>query len=551
MPQVRKNQIILLPQQDYWKWVDAVREYVARFGASVTPSPEKALDFHKPSQVISVVSVPDGYLQHGNVVAWLKRQSPDVALDVLAVQTPDRLRQTLARRVAGGSQFGETPVDRQSQTAFSLLWPTDYPIKTQGFGENPNLYRRWSLPGHEGIDFKAPTNTKVYACADGEVYLIHDGSGNHPYGIHVRIVHQGGYRTIYGHLNQALVHTGQVVKAGEVIGLADSTGNSAGSHLHLTLKKDGATAAGLTPYPYDIIDPTPFLIPVSGRQPAGPASGTWPYTHCRVGLVGRVDGPMQESDWEVARIARIEAVALTTAAMSADVEAAYAVNPSMLVLGRLAVSVQSRVLQPADFVRMVEYSARRLYDCGVRYFEIHNEPNLMPEGYGATWRSGREFGEWFLQVVGMLRPEFPGAQFGWPGLSPGPAVDGMRLDYHSFLEDAWNEVGQADWIGCHCYWHDEASMLSTEGGLGYQLYREEWPEKLLLITEFSNPAAGVDPGKKGKQYLDYYAYLRNQPGIGAAFAFAASASANHSCETWRSEDGRLLPIASIVGARSF
>jgi hypothetical protein len=260
---------------------------------------------------------------------------------------------------------------------------------------------------------------------------------------------------------------------------------------------------------------------------------------------------MQEADWEVVRIARIEALGLTTAAMPVDVEGARAVTPSMFVLGRLTVSVQGRVPQPADFVRLVEYSARRLYDCGVRYFEIHNEPNLMPEGYGTSWRGGREFGEWFLHVVGMLRPGFPGAQFGWPGLSPGPTVEGMRLDHRSFLEDARNEIRQADWIGCHCYWQDEASMLSEEGGLGYLVYRRLWPDKLLLITEFSNTASGADGSAKGNQYLKYYEYLRNQPGIGAAFAFGASASSRHPSEVWRSEDGRLLPIAGIVGTRLF
>lgn len=550
MPQDRKHQIFLLPQHDYWKWVDAVRDYVVRFGASVTATPENALAFHRPEQVISVVSIPGGYPRYGNVVDWLRRQAPDVSLDVLAVQTPDQLHQALSERVARGSQFGGTSIDGQSRTEFSLLWPTDYQVTTQGFGDNPNLYRRWNLPGHEGVDFKAPTNSQVYACADGEVYLVHDGSGGHPYGIHIRIVHQEGYRTVYGHLNQALVHTGQFVRAGEVIGLADSTGNSAGSHLHLTLKKDGATAAGLTPYPYDIIDPTPFLIPVSGRQPSAATPDTWPYAHCLVGLVGRAGGPMQEADWEVVRTARVEALALTTAATPADVMSARAVNPSMLILGRLAVSVQSRALQPAEFVHLVGYSARRLYDCGVRYFEVHNEPNLMPEGYGAGWRSGREFGEWFLQVVGMMRPEFPEARFGWPGLSPGPTVEGMRLDYRLFLEDARSEIRQADWIGCHCYWQDDAGMLSVDGGLGYQLYRAQWPDKLLLITEFSNTAAEVDGQAKGAQYLKYYSHVRSQPGIGAAFAFVAS-SANHPGEAWRSEQGHLLPIAGIVGARAF
>jgi hypothetical protein len=62
---------------------------------------------------------------------------------------------------------------------------------------------------------------------------------------------------------------GDAVTAGALIGLADNTGNSRGDHLHLTLKKTGATARGETVfidargqrmvYPRDILNPRPFL----------------------------------------------------------------------------------------------------------------------------------------------------------------------------------------------------------------------------------------------------------------------------------------------------
>jgi hypothetical protein len=82
---------------------------------------------------------------------------------------------------------------------------------------------------------------------------------DHNYGIHVRVAHAAGYETIYAHLQSLAVQEGQEVQAGQLLGLADSTGNSLGDHLHLTLKHHGETFDG---YPGSIIDPTPFLVPL-------------------------------------------------------------------------------------------------------------------------------------------------------------------------------------------------------------------------------------------------------------------------------------------------
>ena len=550
-----KYHIILLPRADYWDWVNAVREYAIHFGVSVTPRPENAIRFHRPSQVISVVNLPGGYPAYGDVVRWLQAQAPEVPLDVLDVTTPSALRDLLRGRIAVGLRFGseaapeEEPSSPEPETDFRLRWPTDYPIITQGFGENPDVYRRWGLPGHEGVDIRAPLNANVYACADGVVYRVHDGTGNHPYGVHIRIQHADGYRTIYAHLNRALVHSGQTVRAGDLIGLANSTGNSTGHHLHLTLKKEGATAAGLTTYPRDIIDPTPFLV--SPDELPAPPSDVWPYDHVLVGLHGRADGPMQEPDWGVVETARVEALKLSSSAAPEDVARAWRINSDMFIMVRLFADFRNRVVRAADFARWVEPDMQRFYDQGVRYYEVHNEPNLTPEGYGTSWRDGRGFGEWFVEVMGLLKAKFPEARFGWPGLSPGPATPGMRSDEEAFLESASDFIEHADWIGCHCYWQNRADMFSLEGGLRYQLYRELWPRKLLFITEFSNTSPSVDLQTKGDEYVEYYRHLRNQSGIGAAFAFVVSASANFPYEVWRREDGQPTPIAGLVGARSF
>jgi hypothetical protein len=161
--------------------------------------------------------------------------------------------------------------------SFRLRWPTEFGTITQGFLDRPFYYgqfKYWgvdgqqhSLPGHEGIDIEAPMGSKVFACADGVVSRVRlDGNLNPetmPYGNQVRIRHEGGYETIYAHLATVDVQENDHVRAGDPIGRANSTGNSTASHLHLTLKKKGATQAGETVFKNDIVDPTPLLEPFS------------------------------------------------------------------------------------------------------------------------------------------------------------------------------------------------------------------------------------------------------------------------------------------------
>jgi murein DD-endopeptidase MepM/ murein hydrolase activator NlpD len=591
MPEVPNYQIILLPRANFWGFVQAVRDYVVHFGPSVTPNPENAVNFHRPTQVVTVVNFPSAYPDHGDIVEWFRANAPDVALDVINTNSPEELRDLLEERIAADLRFGpvmptpeeppappipeeppappapptpeEPPVPveppepviepGEPEPEIRLLWPVKYTEITQGFGENPDIYRRWGLPGHEGIDIHAPRNTKVRACADGEVYMVHDGSGNHPYGIHVRIRHAGGFKTIYAHLNKATVHTGQQVQAGKKIGLADSTGNASGSHLHLTLKKEGATAAGLTHFPRDVIDPTPYLVfpeKTDEEEPDVPLP-KWEYGKCLVGVHGRADGRMMQPDWEPVRAARAEAIKFSSSAAPEDVDRARAINPDMFIMVRLFADFRGRVVPAADFARWVEYDMGRFYERGVRYYEVHNEVNLTPEGLGLSWRDGREFGDWFLDVVGRLKSQFPRAKFGWPGLSPGPGVAELRYEAWSFMEGAKQAIRRADWLACHCYWQNEKQMLSKEHGRGYKAYRERWPDKLLFITEFSNNSPRVDMATKGRQYVKYYRHLRDQPGVGAAFSFVLSASADFPYEVWRYEDGRPTPIPALVGGRSF
>jgi hypothetical protein len=156
------------------------------------------------------------------------------------------------------------------------FWPTEYRKVTQRFGANPQNYAQFGLPGHDGIDIRAPSGSKVFCVAPGEVSRVINDPRGHNYGIHVRVAHQDGYETIYAHLQRTLVNKGDRVEPGTLLGLADNTGNSFGNHLHITLKKAGARQNN---WPRNIIDPTPFLLPLLGwQEPSGPFVGGWVLT---------------------------------------------------------------------------------------------------------------------------------------------------------------------------------------------------------------------------------------------------------------------------------
>lgn len=536
------HQVLLLPQEGYWQWVRAVREYAVHFQVTITPNRQSAGRFYGDDHIVTVIDFPGAWPD--DIVPWFEQNYPQVRVDRVQVQSPEELKDQLAERVATETRFG------QSLDELRLVWPTDYDLITQPFGVNPQIYRRYGLPAHEGVDIRAPTNTPIYACASGRVYLVHDGQGGHLYGRHVRISHRDGYKTVYAHLARPLVNVGEEVSAGQMIGLADSTGNSSGSHLHLTLKREGATERGDTHYPKDIIDPTPYLQRIGGQGDWA----EWEQGRCLVGVHGRADGPLQEADYAPLVAARVEAVKLLVNAQPDDVDRCrdQLDAPDLFLLARLYADFRTgRVVRAKEFAEWQKPDMERLYGKGLRYFEVHNEPNLNVEGFGTSWRNGNEFEDWFLEVVGTLRPLFPDARFGFPGCSPGDDIYGRRQDIWSFLEQCEGAISEAQWLGVHCYWIDEAGLYSRQYGLVFLEYQRRWPDKLLFISEFSNPSPLIDLTTKGSQYLAYYRLLRQNRGIGAAFSFVLSASTDFPHEVWRRENGEMTVIPGIIGGRDF
>jgi murein DD-endopeptidase MepM/ murein hydrolase activator NlpD len=105
---------------------------------------------------------------------------------------------------------------------------------SSGYGNRKDPFTRRKA-FHAGIDFPAPTGTKVLSAGSGIVTFVGQKSG---YGKLVEITHEKGLVTRYGHLSAYLVKEGQTVVTGTPIARVGSTGRSTGPHLHFEVRRD-------------------------------------------------------------------------------------------------------------------------------------------------------------------------------------------------------------------------------------------------------------------------------------------------------------------------
>ncbi|WP_295623769.1 M23 family metallopeptidase [uncultured Corynebacterium sp.] len=102
---------------------------------------------------------------------------------------------------------------------------------TSGFGP------RWGS-FHAGIDIANVTNTPIMSVMDGTVV---DSGPAQGYGQWIRVQHDDGAVSVYGHLESLGVAVGERVSAGQVIGGMGNRGFSTGTHLHFEIHPDGTT----------------------------------------------------------------------------------------------------------------------------------------------------------------------------------------------------------------------------------------------------------------------------------------------------------------------
>jgi len=105
---------------------------------------------------------------------------------------------------------------------------------------------RWGSM-HYGIDIAAPIGTPIYAPEGGHV--LHAGAAN-GFGQAVYIEHADGTITLYGHVNQFFVTSGQIVSTGQQIAEVGNKGQSTGPHLHFEVHNGGLYADRTNPMPW-------------------------------------------------------------------------------------------------------------------------------------------------------------------------------------------------------------------------------------------------------------------------------------------------------------
>jgi murein DD-endopeptidase MepM/ murein hydrolase activator NlpD len=209
---LRPGQKLSIPSTDgilyTWKKGDTLEKVAAQFKAN----PQDILNwsgnnFDLTDPVIkpgAVVMIPGGRREY---VDWL----PPVA----------------ARGRSGTASLDGSVCAGGAVGGGGFVWPAD----------NHYLSGNEYSDSHRGIDIAAALGANIYASDSGVVVLASGVSSG--YGNVIYIDHGNGYSTVYAHLSQINVKVCQSVSRGQLIGLAGSTGNSSGPHLHFEVRRNG------------------------------------------------------------------------------------------------------------------------------------------------------------------------------------------------------------------------------------------------------------------------------------------------------------------------
>ncbi|WP_394827275.1 peptidoglycan DD-metalloendopeptidase family protein [Pendulispora albinea] len=129
----------------------------------------------------------------------------------------------------------ERALEEESPLADTGFCPAEGPI-TQGYHS-----------AHDGVDIGGPMSAPIFATAAGSVTASGPAQG---YGQWIRIRHDDGSMTEYGHMHTRFVGVGDRVNGGDRIALIGAEGQATGPHLHLRTYNRAGDGHGVDPVGY-------------------------------------------------------------------------------------------------------------------------------------------------------------------------------------------------------------------------------------------------------------------------------------------------------------
>ena len=143
------------------------------------------------------------------------------------------------------NQGGYYSAEGKSLKKAFLRSPLEFSRVTSGFTNSRfhPIMQTWRA--HTGVDYGAPTGTRVKSTADGVVDFVGSQNG---YGNTVVVRHQGTYTTVYAHLSgfAAGIRKGSRISQGDLLGYVGSTGWATGPHLHFEFRVNNVPKNPLT-----------------------------------------------------------------------------------------------------------------------------------------------------------------------------------------------------------------------------------------------------------------------------------------------------------------
>lgn len=168
--------------------------------------------------------------RYKNLVNELKLEQDRINAEIIALEKA--IRDKLSGDQSKLSELG----------AVAFSWPVSSHVITASFHDPDYPFRH--IFEHPAIDIRASQGTPLRAAASGYVAKARDG-GRYGYS-YIMLIHNDGFSTVYGHVNQIYVKPDQFVTQGEVIGATggmpgtNGAGNlTTGPHLHFEIRKNG------------------------------------------------------------------------------------------------------------------------------------------------------------------------------------------------------------------------------------------------------------------------------------------------------------------------